>query len=1067
MITKFKTLFFVFFFIGQIANGQSTGLIDSWDFGAEQLNSEVYRNMLTVDSINAWYPGTVVVGSNGNILPNFTSGILSWTGGGNDRLRTTNTTITRFDENISSVTGFTGRVYVNSAAKITRFLSLNLDEDDEVTVFAKTDAGGIINFEYQANPVAQTDQVAVSTSLMELHFVAKQAGTYHIFDTQGKPSYYRIYRKDANYVNISGSVDISEAADIPNDYGIRFTNDAGKTWEAAVNSGTYSVDLPAGFTYHLSLTGANGYVINSATSVLLSDVPAILNVNILKVTLFTVSGSVTGLGPGISKLELIYTPDPAKAKFYIPKPEIDTASASYSVQLEPDCEYIISAKGVNDFYIADSSLTIGNADQTADISFLPRPLYGVTIVTSGLTAEQQAKLGLSFRMLYEDGYVYHFNSGDVINLRDGVYSIEADGLNDYPLELGLTSNLRVNGEAASKNLVFKQVKNWPFNDQVITNNTPSYLGLLFSGNIANEIAKGHLTAKAGATIQVPVNPGTKVRIAYYYSADFSIDGGAAITTSSGSTSTVEYADYIYPGTNAGFVTITIGSGTSTTYISNISSEDVVDYSAVIYVGADKTYKSLNAALDAISHMPRENNERVKVMIDPGNYEEMLVINVPDVSFVNAASKPSTELSNKGVDIDASAVRITSYYGHGYSYYSMGDNQKWDSEILRVNKENGYLSYENKGAGTTNGSFWNATVVVNADGFEAENIIFENSFNQYISKKESEDVVVMWEVGNKGLRPTETGSVLVQNKSFVERAAALAINNGVDKVVLKKCRVIGRQDSFFGGSGARVVVYKGAMMGGTDFLFGGMNVVFYKSDLVMNTSDESNDISYLTAAQQSSGRGFLMYECNIKSAVPGVENSSSRQSKPGYFGRPWLANTSEVVFYKTTIDTTNFPGSEGSSLILPLGWLNSLGGESALMYEYGTLEKSGVDNSAARAPWSTLLATPSLSDGTEISTFNFTKGNDDWDPIPALVAEDVTDAVPPAKKTSSVLINSWGSRIFVSNVKANTKVSIYNLTGSLVRSFETSSDTDFELNTGLWIVKVGSGEGYKTAKVFTP
>jgi hypothetical protein len=147
------------------------------------------------------------------------------------------------------------------------------------------------------------------------------------------------------------------------------------------------------------------------------------------------------------------------------------------------------------------------------------------------------------------------------------------------------------------------------------------------------------------------------------------------------------------------------------------------------------------------------------------------------------------------------------------------NQKWDADVLRVNKENGYLTYENKGAGTTNGSYWNATVVISADVFIAEDIIFENSFNQYISQKESEDVVVMWKSGSKGERPTDYGNTGVQDKDFVERAAAIAITNNTDKVILNKCRVVGRQDSFFGGSETRVVVYKGAMMGAVDYLFG--------------------------------------------------------------------------------------------------------------------------------------------------------------------------------------------------------------------------------------------------------
>jgi pectin methylesterase-like acyl-CoA thioesterase len=429
------------------------------------------------------------------------------------------------------------------------------------------------------------------------------------------------------------------------------------------------------------------------------------------------------------------------------------------------------------------------------------------------------------------------------------------------------------------------------------------------------------------------------------------------------------------------------------------------------VGNDKEFKTINEALSTIAQMDRSATDRVIIMIDPGNYEEMLVVTSPNVTLKNASATPSIALSNKGVDIDANAVRITGYYGHGYNYYSMGNDQKWNAEILRVNKENGYLSYENKGAGTVNGSYWNATTVISANGFEAEDIIFENSFNQYISKKESEDVVVMWEVGNKGLRPTNIGNTGVQNRSFVERATAIAITDNTDKVVLTNCRVIGRQDAFYGGTGARVVVDKGAVMGAVDYIFGAMTAVFYKTDLVMNTSEVSSDAAYLTAAQHSSGRGYLMYKCTVKSAIPGIETASTLYSKPGYFGRPWQATTSEVVFYNTTVYTSGYTGSEGKSLITPIGWLNTLGGESNLMYEYGTFELSGEDNQASRAAWSTVLTVPTLKDGTEITTFNFTKGNDNWDPLP--VEQDVLSV-----STNTLTVAAQGSSTNTFDISAN-------------------------------------------------
>jgi pectin methylesterase-like acyl-CoA thioesterase len=1044
---------------------EPTGKIEVWDFGAAQLDAGIYKNNLSVDIINSWYASSITPGTSNVVLPAFTAGVLSWVGGSNDRLRTTNTAITRYDENIGGVADYTGRVYVNASAATGRYMSITLSEDDEVTVVAKTDAGGVLNFQYVPDPTAQTDVVPLTSDLVTLKFVAKAGGAFHIFDSQGKPSYYRIYRKDATYVNLGGALNVTNAAGIPDGYGIVFKNAAGKTWTSIVSNGNYTAKLPAGYTYSLSLSDANGYIISNGNSLEVTESTTSYNITVNKVELYTVSGSISGIPSVNANLSLAYTPEESPNTIFVPKAVVNVTESTYTVQLEPNVKYRISAVGVNDYFIEKDSITIGQANEISDIVFAAKPVYKVTFTANGLTEEQLAKLSLTLTNMNEAGYSYNFSSVDNVELRNGVYTLSYSGLDEYPVEAGLTSNLQVNGEPTSKVLSFKPVNVWSFNDKVITNSTPAYKGMLFSGNIANEIAKGHLTAKFGSSIQVPVKVGEKLIVTYYYSAAFSINGGDTITTASNSTSVFETAEYVYAGTADGYITIVPGTAAATTYLTEISTVKVVETQSTLHVGTDKPYKTINEALTAVSMMNRPSAERVVIMIDPGNYEEMLVVNVANVTLKNAVANPSIALLNKGVDIDANAVRITSYYGHGYNYYSMGNDQKWHADILAVNKENGYLSYENKGAGTTNGSWWNATVVVAANGFEADGIIFENSFNQYISKKESEDVVVMWESGNKGLRPTAVGNTDVQHKSFVERAAAIAIANNIDKVVLNKCRVIGRQDSFFGGINSRVVVYKGAMMGGTDYIFGGMVAVFYKSDLVMNTSDDSGDVCYITAAQQSSGRGYLMYECKITSPVPGVESAASYLSKPGYFGRPWQATTSEVVFYNTTIDTTNVAGSVGKSLINPAGWLSSLGGESNKMYEFGTIEMSGENNQAGRASWSTVLNAPTLTGGTEITTLNFTKGTDGWDPIPALIAADIESSVfTPTAATSSVQIFANGNRMYISNVKSDTKINVYRLDGSLVSTMVTNVDTNFTINNGLWIVRAIAADGSKAVKV---
>lgn len=1051
---------------------------DVWDFGAAQLDVNSYNNLLNETVINSWYPGSVSPGSTGISFPtSFTSGALSWVGNSGDRLRTTNTNLSRYDANVASVTDYTGRVYCNGTPNLTsgvptnRFMRIALNEDDEITIICRVDAGGSLTFVNENNPSLQNDILPVTSAAgatSQIKFVAKNAGSFKIYVADGKASIFRILRKPAIYTTISGTIDISQAAGLPTIYAVVFTNAAGKSWTSTMNAnGTYNLILPIGYSYVMSLVNANGFVIINGTTLDLTSVitPNFTHdITISQVTLYELTGTITGLGTIISNLNLSYVANPASNTVYVPIPIINSTNATYTVLLEANVAYTIVANGVNDYVLGSNVITIPVSNTNLNIDFTLKPVYEVTINTLGLTSTQENSLQLKFTNLNENGYVYNFASISGITLRNGTYSVTANGLDNYPVQLALTSNLVVNNAIGSKTLTFIPVKVWSFEDKVITNATPAYKGLLFTGNISNAISQGHLIAQSGATLKVPVNVGDKIAINYYYSANFSIEGGAAVSTitSTGTTSLTDAIEYTYTGTVAGFINIAIAA---TTYFSEIKIGGSIPYSPIITVGANKEYHTINAALDAISNMIRTNTDRVVVMIDPGNYEEMLTINQPLITLKNASVNPSTALLNAGVDIDANAVRVTSYYGHGYSYFSMASDQKWHQDVLTVNTQNGYASYQNAGGGTTNNSYWNATVVVGANGFEAEGIIFENSFNQYISNKEAQDTVIPWTTGSPGVRPINLGNTTVQNKTFVERAAAIAIKNNIQKVILNKCRVIGRQDSFFGGTGARVAVYKGEMMGAVDYIFGGMNAVFYKSKLSMNISDASNDACYITAAQQSSGRGFLMYECTVTSAQPSVETASIYKAKPGYFGRPWLATTSEVVFYNTTIETSNAPSYLNQSLIQPLGWLNTLGGTSSGMYEYGTTEISGTNNGSSRAIWATSLSNPVLNDNTSITTLNFTQGTDGWDPFPLLIANEVLETNHFNAK-SNVNVIAYRNNVVISNVKSNTTINIYSLEGKLVKSFDINSDTNFSIKNGLWIVQIKDCDGEKSFKIVT-
>jgi hypothetical protein len=169
----------------------------------------------------------------------------------------------------------------------------------------------------------------------------------------------------------------------------------------------------------------------------------------------------------------------------------------------------------------------------------------------------------------------------------------------------------------------------------------------------------------------------------------------------------------------------------------------------------------------------------------------------------------------------------------------------------------------------------------------------------------------------------------------------------------------------------------------------------------------------------------LYECKITSAVPGVETASTYLAKPGYFGRPWAATTSEVVVYKAKIETSNYPGSEGLSLIAPEGWSNSLSGTSNNIYEFGTTEVSGINNAANRVSWSKVLTSPALTDATAITTFNFTKGTDGWDPFPLLETLTSLPSNTFSVKVNSVSCNGLSNGSIT--VASNEQTLTYNVT----------------------------------------
>ena len=626
--------------------------------------------------------------------------------------------------------------------------------------------------------------------------------------------------------------------------------------------------------------------------------------------------------------------------------EAKIADGKYEVSLSEQYAYTMKLVGANGYIVDENNVfSIKNEEgnKTVNVNVIAVDLVNVSGSLADLTAVAAKELKLE--LISENVYIPEItiNAEDATYtavLEKGVaYEVKESGVKDYTLE---TTTLQVN-EDGTIDIKFTKKPVYDVTVEVEGVSETDAAGIKFTFTRLNEefAADGYVYSFTG-TDGIALRDGqyqVKAELTGYtqgVTADVKVKGAAQ---------------------------------TITVVLNDTRAESViVPYVAEITVGTNGDYKTVNEALEAVRHMTRANGERVVISIEPGNYEEMLVIDVENVTLKNASETPSIELTNKGVDIAEGAVRITSYYGHGYTYYSMGSDCKYDEELLAANKENGYPSFVNPGSGTTAGSYWNATVVVTASGFEADGIIFENSFNQYVSEKAVNDVIVKQgsaKEGSTARADMKVGDVTVQNKAYVERAAALAIYNGINDVVFDNCKFVGRQDTLYGGTNTYAEFNECSIYGGTDYIFGGMIAIFNKCDLVFNTSEDKNDVGYITAAQQKSGRGYFMYECHITSTTPGVDTASTYTSKPGYLGRPWQADTSEVIFYNTTIDAADAYWG-GGSLIDAAGWKNTLSGESAGMCEYGTVESAGVDNSASRATWATVLTEAKLNDGTEIS-----------------------------------------------------------------------------------------------------
>ena len=314
----------------------------------------------------------------------------------------------------------------------------------------------------------------------------------------------------------------------------------------------------------------------------------------------------------------------------------------------------------------------------------------------------------------------------------------------------------------------------------------------------------------------------------------------------------------------------------------------------IYVGGKKpdyaTVKEAIAAAEAMN--PASEADRITIHIAPGVYRAQLIINAPYITLKN--------------DTPEQEVKLTWYYGIGYKYYSADDKGYYDED----------LAYD-KFAKKTVARWGCATrVMPSAKGFRAEGIVFETSFNKYVTDEEIADGVE----SDGSIQFARKLSSDVRTKKATERSAAMC--SEATEAEFFNCKFLGSQDTLYTGTGTLQYFRNCFIEGNTDFIFGDGDVVFENCEVRLAGYTEIKASGYLTAARTPLKKGYLFTNCTISA-------DNAVYQTPGVFGRPWGPKAA-VAWINTILGTAD--------IIDPMGWTDMSGNlpQNASFAEYNAL-----------------------------------------------------------------------------------------------------------------------------------
>ncbi len=213
------------------------------------------------------------------------------------------------------------------------------------------------------------------------------------------------------------------------------------------------------------------------------------------------------------------------------------------------------------------------------------------------------------------------------------------------------------------------------------------------------------------------------------------------------------------------------------------------------------------------------------------------------------------------------------------------------------------------------------------GENTEKTIITNNDHANINKMGTFKSYTMLVQGNDFI-----GKNLTIENNAPELGQAVSLHTEGDRIAFYDCRLLGNQDTFYGGRENTRIFFKDCYIEGTtDFIFG-PSTVWFESCTICSKRN-----SYITAASTPKNIqfGFVFNNCTL-TAKEGVTKV--------YLGRPWRA-------YGATL----FMNCKLGSQILPEGWHNWGNTDNEKTARYAEYKNTGEGaNTQNRVPWSKQL-----------------------------------------------------------------------------------------------------------------